>query len=168
VFRQRLYNDSQNTFNLLTQRAYSFLEGSVKYYAHNPNCWLVIADSVAYFEPYTFGQPPRSMPSESRRFGPYMPVLKFEQSSEAETFDILGNHFWNLWLASDTGLVHFTEKWENRSIFIQEIFARRLDWLSHVFSARGWGYGLKADAERRKWPRRPCGSKQPVMVQLTT
>ncbi len=154
-----MYRDCADTLGLLNET--EFLTDRVKYYAHNPNCWMVIVDNMAYFEPYTFGQPIKGT-ADNRRFGPYMPVFRFGKGSLSGTFEMLRRHFEKLWDTSDAAHDHLDDRWQNRLELGRKILKGRERWFAHVH--RALTFAASRQKERRRWPRRTCDER--VSVQL--
>ena len=151
LFSMQLYRDCDYTFDVLNET--KSLKDRVKYYGHNPNCWMVIADNIAYFEPYTFGQPAKENPND-RRFGPYMPVFRFESNSDSATFEVLCRHFTKLWETTDCGYIHYYDRWRLRQESTKKAINHRHAWFTYVYKALLFAASNKE--EQRCKPRRPC------------
>jgi hypothetical protein len=107
-----------------------------KFYAHNPNCWAVIADDTVYFEPYVFGGADNGSTS---CIGSMLPVQKFQKSRTAVntgvalgSFEILVDHFEKLWYTSDTDVFHMNSRDADRERIVSEVMNARLPWLKRV------------------------------------
>lgn len=150
---QRLYQDFDTSLTVLKRHA-SELRHSAKYYAHNPNCWLVIADGVAYFQPYSFGKSTET--SADPTLGPYLPVLRFQ--SGGEPFKILKDHFDKLWKTTNVDIFHIEAREKNKNTILKRIFQRRQYWFREVYR------GLSGVQELREYARQPCADACQVPV----
>jgi hypothetical protein len=108
------------------------LKDRVRFYGHDPLCWLVIADNTAFYEPYTFGTPKNR---DGHCLGPCFPVFRFKQGSTDDPFYILEDHFKKLWATSPVRFFHFGLRLANSQSLTARMFERRGEWLKKV--ARG-------------------------------
>ncbi len=155
-FGHRLYKDFLRSYTLLGANA--DLRGVVRFYAHNPNCWLIIADDKAYFQPYTLGRG-TEIDGDNLTIGPQMPVFKFE-GREFKPFRILEDHFRKLWLTSDVDLHHLGSRVEIKEKLVHQVFFKRLKWFDHIYSVLH-----ETDGEdRRLHPRQECESNPGQVV----
>jgi hypothetical protein len=131
-FKHQLFNHFKEAYDRLD--AVGALKDSVRFYAHNPNCWLAIVDDVAYFQPYTFGG---KTSNEQGHFtiGHLMPVFKFRAGSQRDVFALLEDHFQKLWITTDTDLFHVGVRLANRDYFTRMILTIRKHWFKHVYGA---------------------------------
>lgn len=159
-FHQRLYSDFTHTFDRL--RNYSNVTPVVRFYAHNPACWMMIVDNIAHFQPYTFGRG-ASQHSLNLSVGANMPVFKFQMQTTGKPFEILEDHFRKLWLTSNVDMFHIEARIADRNRLINDIFSSHLSWFQHVYET------LHASRETvhytidRKFPRQPWEWKQPSL-----
>jgi hypothetical protein len=167
LFWQTFYRDFQNTVYELQLEENVELSKRVKFYGHDPCCWMVVTDDVTYFEPYTFGSPSNGGQRE-RPLGSYLPVLRFQREPSAEPFNILENHFIKLWLTSDMTFLHIVQRWEDKHAIVKEVFDRRGKWLREVYETLKLGNGnpLSCDQDRRAWSRQTCISTPPSVVTI--
>jgi hypothetical protein len=142
-FNERLCRRFESTCKALLNTPE--LEPCVKFYAHTPSCWLVITDSKAYFQPYTFGSlPPRQEISQKSEIhdthtadetiGDLLPVFKFQSHKNIDTFKVLEDHFLKLWATSDCSLFHIQARQNDKEGILKRIFDTRREWLRHVYS----------------------------------
>jgi hypothetical protein len=103
------------------------LKEAVRFYAHSPNCWLVIVDDKIYYQPYSFGDGPGHEPADGQR----MPVLKFKEPSPPAS--ILSVHFNKLWQTSEFDLFQTTARIKSREIILHKLFELRSGWFRHVY-----------------------------------
>jgi hypothetical protein len=142
-FRQRLFRHLNSTCDSLY--GIKELENSIRFYAHTPACWMVIADHTAFFQPYTFGSLPKAAqdsatndsPHTTRKpdeetIGDLLPVFRFEDKSASQPFRILLDHFKKLWATSDTDLFHIRARYKFRESLVADIFRTRGAWLRQV------------------------------------
>ncbi len=153
LFVQRLYQDFDTSLKVLKRHA-SELQHKAKYYAHNPNCWLVIADGVIYFQPYSFGKSRET--GADPTLGPFLPVLRFQ--SGGEPFKILKDHFDKLWRTSTVDMFHIEARERNKVLIGGRMFQRRRSWFKEVYR------GLSDLKESRSWTRQPCADACSVQV----
>lgn len=161
---QTLFKKVHRVFQLLDGPEYEIMRDAVRFYAHDPSCWLVIADQTAFFEPYTFGKPENV--KAGCCIGGYFPVFKFERGGpEAKSFQILEDHFNKLWITTDTDWFHFRAKLSELTSVIDSVFKRRGDdWFRRV-----WQTLAKDDAAgkyERRSPRRRCTSDGPIAIDV--
>jgi hypothetical protein len=155
-FLQTIYSTFERTLKALWEEmqgnpAYRM---AVRYYAHTPLCWLVIADDTAYYQPYTFGRKEGASRSDakSRTVGDQMPVFKIQREANADTFGVLEDHFRKLWLTSDTDLFQMGARNGDRDEQLYLIFRLRQYWFKSA------GAVLRMGKDRRAYPRQPCTS----------
>jgi|GEM_PF-6091071 len=160
-FNERLYQDFENTWKRFKGR--DVLDNLVRFYGHAPAGWLVIADDIAYFEPYTFGSDPDSKKSAGDPIGPLMPVFKFESAENDRPFRILEKHFLRLWLTTDTDLFHVQARQPEASDTISKIFQNRGYWLKQVHPILH-----KSTGDRRRYPRKVCKSNLENYIRRST
>lgn len=162
-FHQQLYTDFQHGYSSL--KSASELKASVRFYAHTPVCWLVVADDTAYFQPYSFG---RAVGNEQIELtiGHLLPVFKFKRESDYRTFEILADHFNKLWLTSNTDLFHIGALITDKERIVHDIFKKRSERFKHVYGAL-YHPSNEAGTDRRKSPRKPCRSEIQVTVEFT-
>ena len=119
------------------------LEACIKFYAHTPTCWLVIADNKAYFQPYTFGNGLRDHEADVKihdtqtgdeTIGDLLPVFKFKRHKNTGTFNVLEDHFLKLWATSDCSLFHIKARCNDKKEIVRKIFKARSEWLRHVYN----------------------------------
>jgi hypothetical protein len=161
---QTLFKKVHRVFQLLDGPEYEIMRDAVRFYAHDPSCWLVIADQTAFFEPYTFGKPEDVKPGCC--IGGYFPMFKFEPGGpKAKSFQILEDHFNKLWITTDTDWFHFRAKLSDLTNVIDSLFKRRGDdWFRRV-----WQTLAKDDAVgkyERRCPRRQCTSDGPIAIDV--
>jgi hypothetical protein len=78
-FTQQLYSEFAGACASLS--GYPQLLSKVRFYAHNPACWMIVVDDKAYFQPYTFRFRPNhknQVPNPTLT----LPVLRFHKNSE--------------------------------------------------------------------------------------
>ncbi len=155
-----LYDQCQHASNSFSLND-SFRD-SVKFYAHSPMCWMVIADDVCFYEPYTFGRPGRAQGSIG--IGMYMPVFKFRRTEQPKTFDILEDHFQKLWLTTDVQQLGFGARLADTQRLTKHILDQRHSWFRRVYEALERNSAGKP--ERRHSPRSPCESDPKTRVPL--
>ncbi|MBD3237554.1 MAG: hypothetical protein GF330_12680 [Candidatus Eisenbacteria bacterium] len=135
------------------------LTEKVRFYSHAPSCWLVIADGVAFFEPYTFGRvgsddPVAHPPKRPTR----APLFAFADSTRSEAYQILYRHFDRLWRTSDTDAFHARVTLEEDRQVLRRMFETRSRWLHEVYGALygGGADGTSLPLDRRRHPRKLC------------
>jgi hypothetical protein len=173
-----LYREIEQT--LASVREHQILRDAIRFYAHDAACWLVIADNVAFYEPYTFGSP-RSERS-GRCIGEFLPVFRlrgpvgkgYDATESAEAFHIIEDHFAKLWITSDVDFFHFDLRDSDKAKIAAEVFSRRKEWFERVHaSLEHWErhklewYKTRKWPERRKHPRLPCEAQQQGSPELT-
>ncbi|MDQ3916529.1 MAG: hypothetical protein M3323_14560 [Actinomycetota bacterium] len=168
LLEQRLYTHFNSSFNIVKGYAKNsevILKGT-RFYGHTPTCWMVVADDVVYYQPYSFGRSPRR--SDRKRFtgiGIDLPVFKFEAGSD--TSDILLDHFQKLWLTSFMMLHSMQRRIEIKDQLIQDVFAQRLHWLKQVAGVLYRKDGKPRD--ERHHARQPChASPQSLELRCST
>jgi class 3 adenylate cyclase len=155
-FGHRLYKDFHKSYDLLAK--HSDFKAIVRFYAHSPNCWLIIADDKAYFQPYTFGRG-TEIEGDNFTIGPQMPVFKFE-GKRFKPFRILEDHFRKLWLTSDVDLHHLGSRVAIKEELVHQVFFKRLKWFEYIYSALHESNG----EDRRIYPRQDCQSKPDEVI----
>jgi hypothetical protein len=161
LLAQKMYSDSEATYNTLFANREQF-ESSVKYYAHNPNCWLILADEEVFFQPYTFGKPQRKGRDVTMTLGPHMPIFRFQKlEAGGGPYEILRDHFDKLWRTSNIGLVHFGASLGDKEQTAGRILKNRSRWFNFVYE----GLGFKGD--KRKHQRRRCDEDWSVEANWT-
>lgn len=106
---------------------------NVKFYAHNPNCWLVIIDDNIYFEPYTFGRSKIKSKIDNLKLGGLLPVLKFNKNKDEHTYSIYEDHFSKLWFTTTSDIFKINARNNDRDNIIKEIFRARKTWLKFAY-----------------------------------
>lgn len=143
-------------------------EQVVRFYAHTPTCWMIIADNTAYFQPYTFGHSKKHI-TRGRSIGHLMPVFKFDAKANARPFEILKDHFNKLWLTTEYDLFHTGAHISNEANLLEEIFNARLDWFENIYGVLFHkAPGKDPEEDRREYPRRLCRSKMKTELLLDT
>jgi hypothetical protein len=169
-FEQSLYRKVVGSLHFVNKNGNEVLRDSVRLYAHDPSCWLVIADDNAFYEPYTFGTPQSD--HMGRCIGGFLPVFKFIRNSEepkprktriGDAFQILEDHFVKLWLTSDMDCFHFFMRQPNKENLKTEMFSSRKNWFLTVREGlefwkerRDDWYNRNVWPERRKYTRISC------------
>jgi hypothetical protein len=157
-----LYRHSHDAYAAIVSDPNKILESSVKFYAHNPMCWLVIVDDFAFYEPYTFGKP-ENLREGDTSLGPYMPVFRF---GRGRVLEILVSHFDRIWLTSDVGVVHYGARRDDEHVLGERIFQQRLAWLRRCYDALIWRE-RNGHAQDRRYPRYACDSETPPCLKVT-
>ncbi|MDQ1612204.1 MAG: hypothetical protein QOG00_2135 [Pyrinomonadaceae bacterium] len=170
-FNHQLFNHFKETYDKLvsmTERSDSALKDAVRFYAHNPSCWLAIVDDTAYFQPYTFGGK-TSNEHGSFTIGHLMPVFKYRAGAQRDVFELLEDHFHKLWITTDTDLFHVGVRLANRAYFTKMMFNIRRHWFRHVYGAL---HPIRRSQEGKKRkrlkPRKPCHLKRQRREILVT
>ena len=156
-FNQQLYRDFVNAWTGF--KGNSRIADIVRFYAHTPTCWLVMADDTAYFQPYTFGSSPNADEHDGA-IGPLMPVFKFEGGKRCRPFKILEDHFEKLWQTTNTDLFHVRARDPEAQDTLFNIFHSRGDWLRQVYAVLH-----QPGRERRRFPRKRCKSKLEIYIR---
>jgi hypothetical protein len=165
-FKQRLYQSFDNALSAL-HRA-KLPPETIRFYAHNPNGWLVIIDDTAYYQPYTFGGCSVYDARVSFPEGQQMPVFEFRRGATEDVFNLLEDHFRKLWLTSDEDLFMMGARYEDRRNFLDAILQWRKEWLGYVYGALHAAMRRRDDGDERKTPRRFCESAPPYkQVKVT-
>ncbi len=159
-FHQRLYSDFAHAFDRL--RNYPNVAPAVRFYAHNPACWMMIVDNTAHFQPYTFGRS-ASHHSLNLCVGANMPVFKFQMQTTGKPFEILEDHFRKLWLTSNVDMFHIEAKIADRNRIINDIFNSNLSWFKYVFEALHPPRETAHFEIDRKFPRQSWEWTQPAL-----
>lgn len=166
IFDTRLFMDFSNSIGTLNTNIN--ITHAIRFYAHMPMCWLVIIDNTMYFQPYSFGRG-----KIGTRINPYvetlMPVFeikKIENQSTSESekpvfFDILEDHFYKLWITSDTDLFHIAARRVSHKCIVKDLFQTRSSWLNHVYRTL---YVKPAGKDRRRFPRQVYKSDHLIMI----
>lgn len=146
-FKHPLYT---NFTNVHAQLDWLGFEGAVRFYAHSPNCWLVVVDDRIYYQPYTFGDGRVEAPAAGQR----MPVIKFVEPSQPAL--ILKEHFSKLWHTSEFDLFQTSARIMSREIILSKLFELRSGWFRHVYGVLHGGKspGGERHATRPRPPRR--------------
>lgn len=160
LFTQTLYANVRGVFDLVT--GFPSLLDRVRYYAHDPACWLIVADDVAYYEPYTFGA--LSGERARRCIGPHFPTFRFRKTDDTFSFELLEDHFHKLWITSDVDSFHFASRIDDREQIAAKIFQQRGEWLKSVYTALDLWHTKRN--ERRSCPRLPCESSPKPQVSM--
>lgn len=121
------------------------LKNKVKFYGHNPNCWMIRIDDTIYFQPYALGSNTESK-AESV-IGSLLPIFKFEKKLQGSVFLLLVDHFDKLWSTSNTSLEHMEYRLKAKKRILQDVFSARGDWLRHVYGAL-YGPKLRLESSR--------------------
>ncbi|NUO07071.1 MAG: hypothetical protein HUU08_00075 [Candidatus Brocadia sp.] len=160
-FHQRLYSDFTHAFDRI--RNYPDVEPAVRFYTHNPTCWMMIVDNTVHFQPYTFGRS-ANQHSSNLCVGANMPVFKFQMQPNGRPFEILEDHFMKLWLTSNVDLFHIEARIADRNRIVKDIFNSHASWFKHVFEVlHTQKNNMPSAIDRRKFPRQPCEWKQPSL-----
>jgi len=161
LFHQRLYSDFTHVCDRL--ESYPNVGPAVRFYAHNPACWMMIVDNTAHFQPYTFGRS-ASQHSSNLCIGANMPVFKFQMQPNGRPFEILEDHFLKLWLTSNVDLFHIEARIADRNRIIKDIFDSQSSWFKHVFEVLHAPNGtMPFTIDRRKFPRQTWEWNQPPL-----
>ncbi|MDQ1524089.1 MAG: hypothetical protein QOE47_2013, partial [Pyrinomonadaceae bacterium] len=170
-FNHQLFNHFKETYDKLvsmTERSDSALKDAVRFYAHNPSCWLAIVDDTAYFQPYTFGGK-TSNEHGSFTIGHLMPVFKYRAGAQRDVFELLEDHFHKLWITTDTDLFHVGVRLANRAYFTKMMFNIRRHWFRHVYGAlHPIQRSQEGKKRKRLKPRKPCHLKRQRREILVT
>jgi hypothetical protein len=158
---QDLYSKVVLTLDFIKGKGNELFKDAVRLYAHDPSCWLVIVDNLAYYEPYTFGGAPRQT---DPCLGGYLPVFRFDQnsatddetrSSKGPSFAVLEDHFAKLWITSDSDFFLYELQNNEPENIISEIFRSRKTWFRTVQRSLDHWEKHKADwYEHQRWPER--------------
>lgn len=130
------------------------LRSRLRFYGLDPMGWLVITDSIAFYEPYTLGRPD----SRQKCLGHCFPVFKFYEN-KGSAFRILENHFERLWETSAVWSFHFGLRLASGRNLSTRLFDRRGRWFGNVIrglaSLEVGANGTSTDtkAEKRREPR---------------
>jgi hypothetical protein len=167
LFNQTLHHKVRDVFHLFHDPAESALANDVRFYAHDPICWLVIADDIAFHEPYTFGDPQGD--SSHRCIGPIMPTFRIERTRDSVAFETLEDHFCKLWITSDIDVFHFESRLADAQSIAAKIFKQRGDWFERVYRALDSWDKRKQEhpRDRRICPRLPCETDPRPNTKLT-
>jgi hypothetical protein len=164
-FARKLYSDFRYARDAFRRHDEEFAS-VVRFYAHTPPCWLVIADDTAYYEPYTFGRPASAA---DPTLGHLMPVFKVESGADPALFEILQDHFDKLWLTTDVDMFHILTRMPDKNYLLCKIFTRRHEWLEHIygvlFHCRNEQPYKKPFSDQRRHPRRHCKSGLKVTIR---
>lgn len=155
-----IYKGFTEVLNLLNNQEFNRFQDYVRYYGLNPSCWMIRVDSNIFYEPYTHG---RSTDNESDclknpLMGPLMPVFKFNNCQDVDTFRIIDNHFQKLWFTSNEDLFHMEARKADNIDKVCNIFRTRHVWLKHVYSSlyiydEKTGQTSVRQGDKRKSPR---------------
>jgi hypothetical protein len=150
-FGHPLFVNFRNAYQMLERLGF---KTAARFYAHIPNCWLIIIDNTIYYQPYTFG---------GARDVQRMPVIKVEGPGNAP-FVVLKDHFDKLWQTSAFDLFQTGARIKAKEIVLGNLFKNRLEWFKHVY---GVLYNKQSPGEdRRTFQRQPCIS--PSLVASMT
>ena len=156
----RMFQDFSVTWDLLRKPVY---QKRVKYYAHNPNCWMVIADDVIFYQPYTFGKSSAGA-DNSACIGSLMPVFKIPASFKGDIYEILEDHYQKLWYSTAIEVSIVTSRFACQDKIISSIFGRRRAWLRFVYTSL---YRQSGENEKRNTPRL-CIDQIPCILSTET
>jgi hypothetical protein len=146
-----LFTNFRNAYQMLERLGF---KTAARFYAHIPNCWLILIDNTIYYQPYTFGGA-----HDVER----MPVIKVQGPEEAP-FKVLKDHFDKLWQTSAFDLFQTGARIKAKEIVLGKLFENRLEWFKHVY---GVLYNKESPGQdRRTFQRQPCIS--PSMVASMT
>jgi class 3 adenylate cyclase len=150
-FHHPLFVNFLNAHRILERLGF---KTAARFYAHIPNCWLIVIDDTIYYQPYTFGGAQDVM---------RMPVIKVQGPEEAP-YKVLKDHFDKLWQTSEFDLFQTGARIKAQEIVIGKLFEHRLEWFKHVF---GVLYNKESPGrDRRAFQRQPCIS--PSLVATLT
>ena len=153
-FKHQLFLDFNTAYNMLDQ--IPTLKDAVRFPPHNPNCWLVIVDDVAYFQPYTFGGK-TDIEQGILSIGHLMPVFKFQAGAQTDVFSILEDHFNKLWATTDVDLFHIGAHLADRVHSIALMFRTRKECFKNVYGALHPNRKSQENGDQeRVSPRQPC------------
>ncbi|MDH5180483.1 MAG: hypothetical protein OEZ39_08080 [Gammaproteobacteria bacterium] len=160
-FDTRMYKDFSDSIGKLKNMPN--LTSSVKFYAHMPTCWMVVVDNAVYFQPYTLGTCDRYIEShkENRCFGAAMPVYKFLNTSNSDTYEILEDHFNKTWSTSNIDMFHAGYRDVGKVGALKKIIMERGSWFEHV---------CKSLSETKKYERmhirQKCHTKNKYQIEI--
>ncbi|WDP90446.1 MAG: hypothetical protein HUN04_12375 [Desulfobacter sp.] len=151
----------------------SDLQRTVKYFGHNPNCWMIVIDDTIYYQPYTFGSNLRinkNYPEEhsTHIIGGEFPVFKIIMNEDHpnETGAILLDHFRKLWLTSNVDYHNMLYRYQDKHEIIKNIFQKRRPWFNHVFGALYVRVNCDPNKDRRAFPRCCAGNIPKLNVKI--
>ena len=162
MFTTRLFKDFETAY--ATLGTYKIPEESIRFYAHAPTCWLVIADDTAFFQPYTFG---KSEQTANMCLGAQFPVFKCTanpNSTSGNAFKILEDHFVKMWLTSSWGMMTIGAEIQDKQRLVNKIFDDRFPFLAEVSKALN-SKKVGFERDRRAHPRQPCKSNLDVVIK---
>jgi hypothetical protein len=160
-FHQRVYSDFVHACNRL--RSFPNVGSNVRFYTHTPNCWLMVVDNTAHFQPYTFGRSPGQNVS-NLCIGDNMPVFKFQKQLDVMTFEILKDHFLKMWVTSNIDLFHAETRNADRGRIVKDLFDKHSWWFKQVHGVLYKPKDKFVNAtDLRKFPRRPWRWDQPSL-----
>jgi hypothetical protein len=157
LLKLTLYSHLNRAADMLTYEANKFLQPMVRFYAHNPSCWLVVTEKLAFFEPYTFGQPEEP---DGQCIGKYFPVFEFRQGGEP--YKVLRDHLDKMWRTTNVSFYHFEarNREEVKRTLLNSILKARSPWLRAAHLAL-----VYKGEERRAWPHDFCPGHMQVTVR---
>jgi hypothetical protein len=130
---EHLFADVQRaTLHLLRARERSAFGAGVKFYAHSATCWMVVADDILYYQPYSFGRP--SGVERTETIGPFMPVFRYSKQISDYPFHIFEDHFEKMWRTTTTDLSDMERRLNDHRTLLGTVFAVRYDWLKQACS----------------------------------
>jgi hypothetical protein len=125
---EHLFADVQRaTLHLLRARERAAFGAGVKFYAHSATCWMVVADDVLYYQPYSFGRPSGVELTET--IGPFMPVFRYRKQSSDYPFHIFEDHFDKMWRTTTTDLSEMERRLTEHRKLLERVFLNRYEWL---------------------------------------
>jgi hypothetical protein len=128
---EHLFADVQRaTLHLLRARERSAFGAGVKFYAHSATCWMVVADDVLYYQPYSFGRPSGVELTET--IGPFMPVFRYSKQISDYPFHIFEDHFEKMWRTTTTDLSEMERRLNDHRNLLETVFVNRYDWLKQA------------------------------------
>lgn len=137
----RMFTNFRNAYEMLEELGF---KTAARFYAHIPNCWLIVTDNTIYYQPYTFGGA-----HDVKR----MPVIKVQGPEEAP-YKVLKDHFDKLWQTSEFDLFQTGARIKAREIVLGNLFKNRLEWFKHVY---GVLYNKESPGQdRRNFQRQRC------------
>ncbi|MCF6148113.1 MAG: hypothetical protein E3K37_05585 [Candidatus Kuenenia sp.] len=163
-FHQGVYSDFAHACDRI--RNYSKIRDNVRFYTHSPNCWLIIIDETAFFQPYSFGKDP-TLTLTDVSIGIHMPVFKFQMLPDAIPFKILEDHFLKLWTTSNIDLFHAEARITDRHHIIKDLFNRHSWWFKQLHGILHVPKDNNNNIyDRRKFPRQPWKWNLPLSLHI--
>jgi hypothetical protein len=130
----RMYSDFTEAFRLLNTKLEEKYHKNTRFYAHNPNFWMIITDDTLFFEPYTFGRGDVAF-EDKKSIGSLMPIFQFGKKPTTKIFRILEDHFVKLWLTSNQDMFHMKSRIKESQTIIKSIIDNKIVWLKHVYGS---------------------------------